>query len=114
MVRNVGTNPQALALKTYLPLVAHATRRETTTYHNLAVRLNVMDIAVRNYLEPIYTYCRHNGLPALTTIVVSKERGEPTGGDERFGGRENMYKEREKVYQFDWYKILPPCLSDLT
>ena len=113
MVRQFDSSDQHRALKTYLILIGHATRRETTTYGDLAAKLgdNVPPMFVGSYLDPIAQYCERNGLPRLTVLAVGQGSGVP--GEGYPGPRESIDADRERVYQYDWYDLIPPTIAEL-
>ena len=113
MVRQFDSSDQHRALKTYLILIGHATRRETTTYGDLAAKLgdNVQPISVGNYLDPISRYCERNNLPRLTVLAVGKDSGVPSDGYP--GPRESIDEDRERVYRYNWYNLIPPTIAEL-
>ena len=49
-------------------------------------------------------YCQQNEIPPLTILVVNQNTGLPgeglTGAD--------LNADREAVFNFDWYSIVPP------
>ena len=100
------------AVKTYLMLIGMATRRETTTYSHIASQTgNIASQAVGGLcLDPIAVYCRTNGFPSLTSIVVNKNTGEPGGS---YVSVHSVYRDREAVYDFDWLDYAPPTIEDL-
>ena len=99
------------ALQTYLILIGHATRRETTTYLKLAEQLGEDSRAINGFLKPLYDYCGRNRLPRLNVIAVSGVTGEP--GLSYPGPRESIYTEREAVYNHDWLADVPPTIEQL-
>lgn len=62
-------------------------------------------------LGHVASYCKANDLPGLTTIVVGKGRGTP--GEQIPVDPTTMDREREKVYAFDWYNVVPPTPEEL-
>jgi len=57
------------------------------------------------FLDPIMKYCKLNGLPPLTVLVVGKYLGVPGGGLITVTDAD---LEREQVYDCDWYNVYPP------
>ena len=65
-------------------------------------------------LGHIAFFCKdfeQNSLPPLTSIVVGKRRGTP--GKEIPIDRSEVDELRERVYEFDWYNVIPPSLDEL-
>lgn len=52
-------------------------------------------------------WCKREGLPALTAIVVEKETGIPSTGLSTVSD-DNFPAEQQRVFSFDWYSIFPP------
>ena len=98
-------------LQTYLILVGHATRRETTTYPTLAKQLGTERQSINALLRPLSKYCERNHLPRLSVLVVSAINGEP--GRDSPGPRESIYTERENVYKYPWLLDVPPTIQQL-
>ena len=111
MERDLSSSSWGKTLKTYLILVGCATRRETITYGMIAKRIKVAEIGMNVYLNRIHRYCEKNGLQPLTVLAVSVMTGEV--GDGYPGPQEYIYRDRERVYEFDWLEISPPTLEEL-
>ena len=56
-------------------------------------------------------YCKDNGLPVLTCIVVNQVTGLP--GQDIPMSLKQLNAERERVYAEDWYDIHPPSAKAL-
>ena len=103
----------ARAVQGWQILVNEAMHRQTITYEGLS-RLMYGKYAagvLAAILGHIAFYCRDNGLPPLTIIVVGKEPGKPGDGIPVDPAKTD--EERERVYQHDWYNVYPPSESDL-
>ena len=111
MEKDLSSSSWGKTLKTYLILVGCAARRETITYGMTAERIKVAEIGMNVYLNRIHRYCEKNGLPLLTVLAVSVVTGEVGNGYP--GPRELIYRDRERVYEFDWLEISPPTLEEL-
>jgi putative restriction endonuclease len=61
------------------------------------------------FLEYIMCYCENNRLPPLTVIVVNKETGLPGAGLTL----DDLHAERERVFSFDWFGLVPPTPQEL-
>ena len=59
------------------------------------------------FLEYILRYCEKNQLPSLTVLVVNQETGLPGSGFPP----EDVHSERERVFRFDWFGLVPPTLE---
>ena len=107
----LGSSSSGKVVKTYLILVGMAMRRETTQYGLIAKETGVASQAVGGLcLDPINRYCQANNFPYLTSIVVSKDTGEP--GVNYPGARASLYRDREKVYEFPWLDYAPPTIEE--
>jgi hypothetical protein len=91
-------------------LVCAARERKSYTYGNIA---NILGMGGANvmtqFLKPIMLFCEHNNYPPLTVLVVNQETGLPGQG---LITREEVNKDRESVFRFDWFKIEPPETKD--
>lgn len=56
-------------------------------------------------------YCALHKLPPLTALVVRKSGGRPGVG---LTTSEDVNKDRERVYGFNWFKRLPPSAEELS
>jgi len=58
----------------------------------------------------IMFYCQQNEMPPLTLIVVNQS-GVPGEG---FSAEEieDYHQRREDVYNFPWFKVVPPTMSE--
>jgi hypothetical protein len=101
------------ALQAWVILVSAAKNRQTLTYEGLSVLMygkkaaGVMD----KILGHIAYYCTDNGLPALTSIVVGKNRGTP--GEDIPADLSEIDQLREAVYKCDWFDLHPPSPKKL-
>lgn len=105
-------NRKARALQAYLVLVSAASNRKILTYGLLATMLGFEKGAgvLSQTLGHIMYWCKQKSLPPLTCIVVNQETGKPGDG---LIAAEDANLEREKVYQFDWFSIVPPTMDAL-
>ena len=110
-----GSTVPKRALQIYLILIGAARRREILTYEQLSTLMGFERAAgvLADRLGPIMRWCERNGLPALTAIVVNKTSGLPGEGLQTVEGNK-FAAEQQKVFQFDWFAIVPPELSELT
>ena len=100
-------NP-ARAVQAWQILIGKAMNRQTVTYEGLSHLMYQKKAAgvLDKILGHIAFYCQDNGLPPLTAIVVGKGRGTP--GEDIPVDPATFDKEREKVYNHDWYDVYPP------
>ena len=102
---------ESRALQVYLILIGAARNRQILTYNVLAELLQFKGAGVfAGILGHIMFWCKDENLPALTSLVVNQDTGLPGDG---LITPENANREREKVYQFDWYSIVPPTMQQL-
>ncbi|MBK7954398.1 MAG: hypothetical protein IPK02_10785 [Candidatus Accumulibacter sp.] len=101
------------AVQAWQILVSAAMHRQTLTYEGLSVLMYQRKAAgvLDRVLGHIAFYCIENKLPALTSIVVGKNRGTP--GEDIPLDPATLDAEREKVYSTDWYDIYPQSAEEL-
>ncbi|WP_022669153.1 hypothetical protein [Desulfospira joergensenii] len=107
-----GTKSAVRALQAWQYLIGKASNRQISRYKKLTelMEYNGDNRPVRLALGCIMFYCQQNDLPALTVIVVNKE-GVPGKGFTAVPPSE-IPKEREKVFSYQWYKLMPPTVED--
>jgi putative restriction endonuclease len=91
-------------------LALAATHRQILTYDIVARLTGVVRPSVGDFLRPIQQFCKENGLPALTSIVVSEEDGLPGVG---FIAAEDVPAAQMKVFQHDWLEKPAPSPEQL-
>jgi putative restriction endonuclease len=103
----------AWALRAYLILIGCAADRQTVTYDALCRRIKrgSPNLLARP-LDMIARWCQRNELPALASLVVEPTTGLPAPGFMSVS-RGEVPREQERVWEFDWYAILPPTLQEL-
>jgi len=98
------------AMQVWQILVAAAHNRQTLTYGHLARYLEFDGAGVfAQILDLIMKYCRAKGLPPLTCLVVNNETGVPGSG---LTTVENLPRDREAVYNTNWFGLTPVQISD--
>jgi hypothetical protein len=108
MARPFDIGGPATALRIYLILICCAARGETVTYEDLAQRAHLQDKGLLTPpLDLVAGWCKANGLPALTLLVVETVTGKPPAGVEAAA-------EQERVGEYDWFAIFPPSVAELT
>lgn len=99
------------ALQVWQILIAVASTRQTLTYKMVA---NYLEFEGAGVLAPILgrimNYCEREKLPPLTCIVVNQITGEPGNGLTTI---DNLMKDRENVYNLNWFARMPPTLEEL-
>jgi hypothetical protein len=63
-------------------------------------------------LALITRWCQHHSLPALASLVVEQATGLPARGFAAVS-RDEIPREQERVWAFDWYAIFPPTIDEL-
>jgi len=97
---------ESRAVQIWQILVGLAYNRQTITYEKLSKLLRYKGPGTMGHvLNPIMNYCKLNGLPPLTVLVVGKYLGVPGGG---LITVKDADSEREQVYEYDWYNLYPP------
>ena len=92
-------------------LIGYAHRRQTITYGKLAKLLGFDGVGVQmpHRLGAVAFWCKENGLPGLTSIVVKEDIGLPGEGTPV----ESVSLEQARTYDTDWYDIEPPTAEEL-
>lgn len=97
---------ESRAVQIWQILVGLAYNRQTITYEKLSGLLGFKGAGTMGqFLDPIMRYCKLNGLPPLTVLVVGKYLGVPGEG---LITVKDADLEREQVYDYDWFNIYPP------
>jgi hypothetical protein len=93
-------------------LIGKAFNRQISRYEELR---EMMGYPTSNplgvVLGCIMFYCEQNVLPPLTIIVVNKD-GVPGEGFTSVKMKD-YHKRREDVFNFEWYKVVPPTVEEL-
>ena len=111
---NPSCSAEERALQAWLILIGAAKNRQTLTYEGLSILMFKKKASgvLSRILGHIASYCDENELPQLNVIVVEKYEGIP--GKEIPLEPDKLNKERELVYEKDWYDIFPPSSDDLS
>jgi hypothetical protein len=90
-----------------------AADRQTVTYDDLARRINRdgPNLLARP-LELVTRWCQRHSVPAIASLVVEQATGLPAPGF-FFISKDDIPREQERVWEFDWYGILPPTIKEL-
>jgi hypothetical protein len=103
----------AWGLRAYLLLMGCAADRQTVTYDDLACRIDQSGPELLSGpLELVTRWCHTHGLPAIASLVVEKATGVPAPGSAEIS-KDDIPREQERVWAFDWYGILPPTIEEL-
>jgi hypothetical protein len=118
------TGIEVRMIQAWLILVGRAHNRQTITYAELTRLMRGKNTPSQKRegqwkglrLGQLYSYCRKRRLPLLPVIVVTKQTGLPADmapyrPNKPDGPEPNA--EREKVFNFDWFALHPPCEGDL-
>ena len=100
------------AVQIWQILVSKAHNRQTMTYGNVADLIGYKSAnPIGGILEYIMDYCEKNDLPPLTVLVVRHDTGLPGYG---LSTSTDYHADREKVFNYDWYDIIPPTEEDFS
>ena len=105
-------NRSERALQIWQILLGLAHNRQTITYKGLADLIDMGAGTLAQTLGYIMRLCKSNGYPPLTALVVQSKSGKPGEGLTTVS-QTNMDKDREAVYNFEWYKLIPIQVADL-
>lgn len=115
MIRRFSDAPTfpARALQIWLILIGRAANRQTITYGVLADILGFKGAGtLADMLGHVMFYCAQNNLPPLTVLVVNQDTGLPGEGLAKHGI--DLNAERESVFNFNWFNIMPPAIEELS
>ncbi len=107
-----GKKSAVRAVQAWLYLIGKASNRQIIRYEELRQLLGYPTCQpVTQVLSCIMHYCEKRKMPPLTIIVVNKS-GQPGPG---FTAAETgvFDREREKVFEFNWFGIVPPTIEQL-
>ncbi len=91
-------------------LTVAAKNRQSYTYGEIAEILGFGGAGVMaQFLGPIMWLCEDNSWPPLTVLVVQHDSGLPGPGLTTI---EDVNKDRESVFNYDWFAIEPPQNQD--
>ena len=113
MARRFPRTQPAWGLRAYLVLMGCAADRQTVTYEDLARRINRggPNLLARP-LDLITRWCQRHSVPAIASLVVEQATGLPAPGFAAVT-RDEIPHEQERVWDFDWFGILPPTIEEL-
>jgi hypothetical protein len=102
-------NPERAAQIFHI-LIAAARHRQTMTYKLLAEMTGAFPANLGYLLGYIMRWCELKQLPPLTVLVVQTGTGRPGPG---LSTTKDQDADRERVFDYQWYRIRPPLPSDL-
>ena len=103
---------ESRAVQIWQILVGLAYNRQTITYEKLSRLLGFKRPGTMGqFLNPLMRYCKLNGLPPLTVLVVGKYLGVPGDG---LITVKDADLEREQVYDYNWFNVYPPDETEFT
>ncbi|HLA81186.1 MAG TPA: hypothetical protein VJP78_06180 [Thermoleophilia bacterium] len=91
-------------------LALAATSRQTLTYDIVGRLTGVVRPSIGDFLRPIQQYSTEQGLPALTSLVVSEQTGEPGEG---FIAAADVPLAHIRVFQQAWLETPAPSAEQL-
>lgn len=109
-----GEKSPIRALQVWQYLIAQAKNRRIIRYEELADMMGYGgSTGVKHALACIMWYCEQQEppLPPLTLIVVNKATGEPGMGFTA-ALRQDYHRTRERVFDHEWYRIVPPTVDE--
>ncbi len=93
-------------------LVTQAKIGQVMNYAELSAEMNWSDHHhVNAALWPIYAYCMRHGLPELNDLVITYGIDRP--GHKKEYPLSEVREERERVWDFDWFAVVPPSPEEL-
>ena len=114
MVTRLDENPTVpeRCLQVWQILTSKALNRQTITFTELTrlLRFRGDGAGTHPFVGPIDRYCRNNGLPLLSSLLIQADTGKP--GVSYTGDRNSVEEERERVFDYHWFAIAPPTLEE--
>ena len=106
-----GRKSAIRALQAWQYLIDKAAARQIVQYDELRM---LMEYPTSNplgvILHCIMRYWQQKELPPLTLLVVNRS-GVPGGGFTA-EDRANYHQRREEVFNFPWFRVVPPSIDD--
>ena len=98
------------ALQIWSVLVLSASSQRILSYKTLA---KLTGLAIQGFAEPlgrVAQYCKSEGVPPLTVIVVTEETGMPGEGYPHHNEPLQIFEDQARVFVFDWLgREAPPA-----
>jgi putative restriction endonuclease len=105
---------QRRASEIWKVLIARALGKLTITHGELASEIHFNGANLLAYpLDCIALYCRQKDLPPLTVLTVNRDSGKTGVGWFKANPGSDPNAERERVFNFDWFGIVPPTPEEL-
>ena len=114
MVTRLDAHPTLYtrALEVWQILIGKAHSRQTLTYEGLADILGMSaGLSVTTFVPVVGQFCQKYELPPLDVLVVLKGGGRPGSGF--LGDRDKPDEERERVFDYPWFRVMPPTVAQL-
>jgi putative restriction endonuclease len=99
-----GIEHKEQAIRIWTKLIEAAKEGKDITYTELGKAVTIAPDELGPPLYVIQDYCRDNGLPPLTIVVVYKATGQPGDGIKKTVRQEYFQQSRQQVFHFDWAK----------
>ena len=103
--RRVPARPVSRLFTVWELLTAAAAAGRTLTYAQVAERIGGVPVGVGQQLRPVESYCRRNGLPLLTALVVRKGSDRPGRHIKGIGDPRQLQR---RVWSHDWSAVPNP------
>src|SRR5205814_10425774 len=108
-----GKKSAARALQAWQYLIAKASNRQIIRYESLRTMMGYSDDRpLFTILAHVMELCSQWGLPPLTVIVVNSD-GTPGAGFTEIP-RAEFDAQREAVFDYPWFTILPPTIDQFS
>ncbi|MCI0366700.1 MAG: hypothetical protein L0219_22785 [Phycisphaerales bacterium] len=109
---DTGEKSATRALQAWQYLIAKASNRQIARYDDLRELMEYTDNRpLTSALSCLMWYCEQNALPPLTIIVVNQS-GVPGPGFTA-ARLEDYHRSREDVFNYPWYRMVPPTVAEL-
>ncbi len=97
-------------MQIWILLVRAARERKIYTYSDISdILKSGIPLGVAKYLNSIRSYCDEKGYPPLDVLVVQKETDRPS---DKYQPRKTVAQDTADVYEYAWFDIEPPQISD--
>jgi hypothetical protein len=93
-------NVEDRAMQFWSVLVLAARNQRLLSYTDMEALTGIPRQAMGTFLGPVASYCIHENLPQLTSIVVGVETGRP--GD-FYPGSDDVHADQARAFVFDWF-----------
>lgn len=100
------------ACQIWAALVYAASKSHILTYEELSAATGLASFGMTDELGLLQSYCKDNGLPPITAIVVSKKSGEPASGFSAVNP-EKWPATLQEIFQHPWAREQAPTPESL-